>query len=50
MVVAVTLIWAVLVDARGWNFLVDKPPHHGKVSFIEGAFMLNVENVEQEHF
>ena len=34
-IVAATLSWALLVDALGWNFLVDKPPQHDKVSFIE---------------
>ena len=35
-VVAVTLSWALLVDALGLNFFVDKLPHHNKVSFFEG--------------
>ena len=34
-VVTVTLSWALLVDALGWNFLVYKPPQHDKVSFIK---------------
>ena len=34
-VVAATLSWALLVDALCWNFLVDKPSHHDKMSFIK---------------
>ena len=30
------LIWALFGDALGWKFLVNKSPHHDKVSFIEG--------------
>ena len=37
MFVTVRLSWALLVDAPRWNFLVDKPPHHDKVSFMEGV-------------
>ena len=35
MFVFATLSWALPVDILGWNFLVDKAPHHGKVSLIE---------------
>ena len=35
MALAVMLSWALLADTL-WNFLVDKPPHHDKVSSIEG--------------
>ena len=37
MVVAVTLSWALLVDALRWNVAMDNPTYHGKVSFIEGV-------------
>ena len=30
MVLNATLSWALLVDAFGWNFLVDKPPQRSK--------------------
>ena len=35
-VTAAMLIWALFVDALGWKFLVNKSPHHDKVSFTEG--------------
>ena len=35
-----TLRRSLLVDALGLKLLGGKPPHHGKVSFIEGAVLL----------
>ena len=29
-----------LLTHSGWNFLVDKPPDHDKVNFIEGAIQV----------
>ena len=31
------LSWALLIDAFGWNFWLNKAPHHDKVSFIKGV-------------
>ena len=35
-----TLRQALLVDALGLKLLVGKPPHHGKVSFIERVLLV----------
>ena len=35
------LSWALLVDALGWNFFVDKPPRRDKVSFSDGVMILH---------
>ena len=41
MIEAATLSWALLIDALGWIFLVDKPTHHDNLSFIEGECWCN---------